>query len=148
MAVVALALLGIVAAVMLGRSASAMDRNSLRRFGRIAGIAVLGALTLFFALTERWLPAVFLAGICWSLYTGGRGIPPGWQRRDEARPPPRGRTTMSRAEALKVLGLEEGASAADIRGAHKRLILQNHPDRGGSDYLAAKINEAKDVLLP
>ena len=54
---------------------------------------------------------------------------------------------MSRAEALKVLGLEEGASEEQIRAAHKRLILQTHPDKGGTTYLAAKINEAKDVLL-
>jgi hypothetical protein len=54
---------------------------------------------------------------------------------------------MSRAEALKVLGLQEGASDDDIRAAHRRLMLQNHPDKGGTDYIAAKINEAKDVLL-
>ena len=54
---------------------------------------------------------------------------------------------MSRAEALKVLGLEEGAGEDQIRAAHRRLILQTHPDKGGTNYLAAKINEAKDVLL-
>ena len=54
---------------------------------------------------------------------------------------------MSRKEALDVLGLAEGASADDIRAAHRRLIMQNHPDKGGSTYLAAKINQAKDVLL-
>ncbi len=54
---------------------------------------------------------------------------------------------MNRAEALAVLGLSEGASADDVRAAHRRLINQAHPDHGGTDYLAAKINQAKDVLL-
>ena len=54
---------------------------------------------------------------------------------------------MSRAEALAVLGLKEGATADDVRAAHRRLMKEFHPDRGGSDYLAAKINQAKDVLL-
>jgi curved DNA-binding protein CbpA len=54
---------------------------------------------------------------------------------------------MSRAEALKVLGLEDGASEEQVRAAHRRLIVQIHPDKGGTSYLAAKINEAKDVLL-
>lgn len=54
---------------------------------------------------------------------------------------------MSRAEALEVLGLEEGASDDEIRAAHLRLMKQVHPDRGGSDYLAAKLNEARRTLL-
>ncbi len=55
--------------------------------------------------------------------------------------------SMSRAEALQVLDLAEGASPAQIREAHRRLMLANHPDRGGSTFLAAQINRAKDVLL-
>jgi hypothetical protein len=56
-------------------------------------------------------------------------------------------SAMSRDEALSVLGLKLGASTDDIKAAHKRLMKEFHPDKGGTDYLAAKINAAKDVLL-
>ena len=54
---------------------------------------------------------------------------------------------MSRDEALAVLGLKSGATNEDIKNAHRRLMKDFHPDRGGSDYIAAKINQAKDILL-
>ena len=54
---------------------------------------------------------------------------------------------MTRDEALAVLGLGEGATHDEILAAHRRLMMQVHPDKGGSDYLAAKINAAKATLV-
>ncbi len=79
---------------------------------------------------------------------------PKWRDRDDerkaraergrARP---GRGGMSAEEAYAVLGVGPGASADDIKQAHRKLMKKMHPDQGGSTYLAARINEAKEVLL-
>ncbi|HVO13758.1 MAG TPA: DnaJ domain-containing protein [Alphaproteobacteria bacterium] len=71
----------------------------------------------------------------------------GRQQGGKSGSPPPGRNRMSRQEALELLGLEKGATPEQIKEAHRRLMNKNHPDKGGSTYLAAKINEAKEVLL-
>ena len=53
----------------------------------------------------------------------------------------------SKDEAYKILGLDFDATKDDIISAHKELIRKNHPDKGGSDYLSSKVNEARDILL-
>jgi hypothetical protein len=85
-------------------------------------------------LVEAWLDRAF------PQWRQGEG-----SERASTPPPAGGR--MTRAEALSVLGLAEGASEAAIRAAYVRLMQAAHPDRGGSAWLAARLNEAREVLV-
>jgi hypothetical protein len=71
----------------------------------------------------------------------------GWREADQGERQRRAGGAMSRREALEVLGLAEGAGAADIIRAHRTLMKKFHPDHGGSTTLAARVNQAKDVLM-
>ncbi|MED6131078.1 hypothetical protein PIB30_006697 [Stylosanthes scabra] len=96
----------------------------------------------------------FLAGLAVAAAAAaGRCSIRAWQA-FKARPPPVRRfyqggfqATMNRREAALVLGVRDRTPTDKIKEAHRRVMVANHPDAGGSHYLASKINEAKEVML-
>ena len=117
----------------------------------LAWIAALAGLSLalMLVLTGRAGGAIAAATLLgplawekWKAVSAAARRPAGGARQ----PAPRS-GAMSRAEAYAVLGLRPGASEAEICAAHKRLMRAVHPDGGGSDWVAARVNQARDVLL-
>ena len=110
-------------------------------FLSIAALGVgLGA--LFLAVTGK-LPAAF--GILAALWPIAAAL---IQNRSGPAPsPPSPHSALTEKEAYDILGLTPGACADDIRAAHLRLMKKIHPDQAGSDWIAKKINAARDLLL-
>ncbi len=134
--------------LLLAQGFAASDPKSLAKVLRIACGVCVALFAIALAYVGRIPFALLAAGVAAAIFTGG---PMPWHHVHGAgggasSAPPRS-SAMTKEEALKVLGLEPGASANDIRAAHRRLIQQTHPDKGGTSYLAAQINQAKDVLL-
>jgi DnaJ-domain-containing protein 1 len=114
------------------------------RLGWVVAVAALVGVALAARFGPRFLAVVAptLGWLAWSWFRGklsARAAPPPFEA-----PPSRG--AMTREEALRVLGLREGASRDAIIDAHRSLIKKVHPDHGGSDHLAQQVNEAKRIL--
>lgn len=140
--------------LILGGAILLLFVTSLRAFERasvttikslLAWIAALGGATLALLLILTGRGGIALS----ALVMFGPLIWQKWQARRPASPRSTRRTgaAMSREEAYEVLGLTPGASEPEIREAHRRLMRGAHPDSGGSDWLASRINQARDVLL-
>jgi DnaJ family protein C protein 19 len=121
----------------------------------VAWIAALAGLSLalMLVLTGRAggaiAAATLLGPLAWEKWQAVSSAAAGRARAGAGahHPPPPRTGAMSRAEAYAVLGLRPGASEAEICAAHKRLMRAVHPDGGGSDWVAARVNQARDVLL-
>jgi len=148
----------LVASVIFGRTFSTADPKAMAKAIRLGGPILLFVLSILLSAGFSFavgLPFLFLL-LFWPLILrvfgpkigleGGAGDQFG-QRRERYESRSRMRSTMTTKEALAILGLDAGASRDDILQAHKTLMKKNHPDQGGSVYLAQKINEAKDVLI-
>ncbi len=109
------------------------------------GIALAAGPLVGPLIWERWR-AAHPSGTRTGAASGGSSRASAGQAGAGPRPPPRG-GNMTPEEAYQVLGLRPGATEAEIRAAHRRLMRATHPDGGGSDWLAARINQARDVLL-
>jgi DnaJ homolog subfamily C member 19 len=118
--------------------------------GALAGISLALLLVLSGREGLAFGALAMFGPLIWRRWQAHRAATGGQQRpaRGSAPPPPRRPGNMTPEEAYQVLGLRPGASEADIRAAHHRLMRTAHPDSGGSDWLATRINQARDVLLP
>jgi DnaJ family protein C protein 19 len=141
-------LLGAVVLFLLIGGARAFERAPVTSIKSLfAWVAALGGLSLalLLILTGRGgaaLGALAMFGpLLYQKWQASRGTKIG------GGPSPRTSGPMTRQEAYEVLGLHPNASEHDIREAHRRLMRGAHPDHGGSDWLAARINQARDILL-
>ena len=122
----------VLAGSLAGRSLDSLDEETLRRLHDECAAADADGVRLLEAYFDRRFPG-------WREHGDGNA-----DARTGARPQP---GAMTEQEAYQILGLEPGASPDAVRRAHRTLMKKLHPDQGGTTYLAARVNQAKDLLL-
>jgi hypothetical protein len=141
--------LGLLALLVVMGALGAFSRaevKTIKQFG-VWFVAIGGLLLAVLLLFTRPAAgfATLLGPLLWSWVGQARHGAP--RRQAGSRQAPRTSGTMSRAEAYEVLGLKPGASEAEVQAAHHRLMRAAHPDAGGSDWVASRVNQARDILL-
>ncbi|MGV8929089.1 MAG: molecular chaperone DnaJ [Brevundimonas sp.] len=130
-----LAAIGLWALIRLGRQGERPGRAHWRIAATLFSAVLIGGGVLV-ALRGAWLPAVGLIGAGLWLTVASR----------QRAPVPRGEA-LSEAEARSLLGVSADATPQDINTAWKRLMTRAHPDQGGTEGLASRLNAARDRLL-
>ncbi|MBI1364943.1 MAG: hypothetical protein GC153_03180 [Alphaproteobacteria bacterium] len=149
MSIGALALVLAVAAAgwLLWRSARAGESGfGARNVTLMKGVAFLALAAVLFAV--KLMPIALMTLVA----AGAVTVIEIWRERAigteaSGAAPPAAKTAMQAEEAASILGVPLDAPPDAVRAAHRKLIGQLHPDKGGTDYLAAKINDAREVLL-
>lgn len=153
--------LGILSFIYLLRRYSGFDAAAKKRFWAWFSFSLVFALVVFLTVTgrlhaiaavvtallpfaKRLLPLVRYVPLLRRLYEERKN---NQEANGEGSAGAPVSAALSLAEAYQVLGLSPGATKQEIVDAHRSLMQKVHPDRGGNDYLAARINQAKDLLL-
>ena len=139
---VLLILVGVVIAILMAKLPSKQAANLLRWMLGIGGLLVGGLLTIR-GLAVAGIP---LIGAALGFLGVAMGRKPSRASGGGSSAPPAS-NGMSEAEARAILGVGPDADEETIRKAHRTMMKRVHPDQGGSDALAAKVQEARDVLL-
>lgn len=117
------------------------DVRQIKALFMTAVIVVVSLALLLMAFTGKLAAAL---GILLALAPFVAGY---WRRREEIKNHAAGAApVMTEKEALEVLGLESGASLEEIEQAYKKLMMKVHPDSQGTDWMAAKLNQAREIL--
>ena len=157
MGFLALGLVSLLALLVVASLAARLSTPHLRLLAFVTLFIILGVGLVVLALAGRYGLAAPLGFImAWLLRLwrvtreGGTGNTetgkPGGEKSNRSGGEV-GASLMSKAEARDVLGVDATASRKEIEAAYRDLIVKNHPDHGGSDWIAAQLNQARDTLL-